>query len=53
MIVMQDVDAQVMSESEQALGPVHTQKPAKPHKPKINSNFEIWTNLDNFVSFYD
>ena len=38
--------------------PVHTQKLAQPHKPKINPNFEIWNNfknldnLDNFVSFY-
>ena len=27
--------------------PVHTQKPAQSHKPKINPNFEIWTILDN------
>ena len=53
-------EVDVISESEQAGNQSTLRKPAQPHKPKINPNFEIWTNLEqfwdnfeNFMSFYD
>ena len=59
-----DVDVgDVFSKSEQAENQSTLRKLAQPHKPKINPNVEIWTNLDNlnnfvnnfdnFVCFYD
>ena len=44
---MGDVDVDigdVFSESEQAVNQSTLRKLAQPHKPKINPNFEIWTN---------
>ena len=59
VMVMWMVDeGDVFSESDQAVNQSTLRKPAQPHKPKINPNFEIWTNfinldnLDNFVPFY-
>ena len=53
-------EVDVISESEQAGNLSTLRKPAQPHKPKINPNFEIWNNLEqfwdnfeNFMSFYD
>ena len=49
-----DVDVHagdVFSESEQAVDQSTLRKLAQHHKLKINHNFEIWINLDNFVSF--
>ena len=53
-------DLDDISESEQAENQSKLRKLTQPHKLKINPNFEIWTNLEqfwnnleNFVSFYD
>ena len=44
-------EVDVISESEQAENQSTLRKLAQPHKPKINPNFEIWTNLDNLDNF--
>ena len=44
-------EVDVISESEQAGNQSTLRKLAQPHKPKINPNFEIWTNLEQFWQF--
>ena len=44
-------EVDVISESEQAENQSTLRKLVQPHKPKINPNFEIWTNLDNLDKF--